>query len=316
MNKSQFIFKAIDVVFDKPQNPYNIDNIFCIRDIAYSDIDRNMTVGDLYFDPVILKDGKKHPVILNLHGGGFVMGDKDYRKTLSELYASHGYYVYNVNYRMPPAVDIFGCIKDSIDAANFISVLAEEYSIDLDKIIITGDSAGAYLASYIAAVKYNPELAETLSIPEVSIDIAALVLNSGPYNLPSMLSTKIPFGVIPELASMLTGRKFKEDMSDIYEYEYFQYMSTINYVNDKWCPAFISWSDSDFICPNQGRPMAEKLMKHCPKVATSYADGLMYGHDFHLTIKSEKSMQCIESGIKFIDSICEEIDSKKEITTV
>ena len=127
-------------------------------------------------------------------------------------------------------------------------------------------------------------------MPEVKIDIAALLLNSGPYNLQSMLSTKLPFGVIPELASMLTGRKIKEDLSDIYDYEYFEYMSTNEFVNDNWCPVFISWSDSDFVCPNQGRPMAEKLMKHCPRVATSYADGLMYGHDFHLTIKNEKSI--------------------------
>lgn len=310
MNKSQFIFKAIDVVFDKSQNPYNIDSIYCIKDIPYNCLDQKMTIGDLYFDPIILKDGKKHPIILNLHGGGFVMGDKDYRKTLSELYASRGYYVYNINYRMPPAVDIFGCINDSIDAANYILTLAEEYNIDLNKIIITGDSAGAYLATYIASVKYNPELCEKINVPDVKIDIAALVLNSGPYNLPSMLEAKLPFGVIPELASMLTGRKFKEDLSDIHEYEYFKYMSTIDFVNDDWCPVFISWSDSDFICPNQGRPMAEKLMKHCPKVKTSYADGLMYGHDFHLTIRNEKSMQCIESGIKFMDSICKEIDDK------
>ena len=57
--------------------------------------------------------------------------------------------------------------------------------------------------------------------------------------------------------------------------------------------------------------MAEKLMKHCPYVATSYAEGLKYGHDFHLTLKNEKSMQCVESGIKFMDKVCEEIDKKK-----
>lgn len=312
MNKSQFIFKAIDVVFDKPQNPYNFENIYCVKNIPYSNLDPEMTVGDLYFDPVILKDGKKHPIILNFHGGGFVMGDKDYRKTLSELYASRGYFVFNVNYRMPPKVDIFGCIKDSVDSANHILKLAEEYSIDTDKIVISGDSAGAYLASYVASLRFNESLAEKTNMPEVKIDIAALLLNSGPYNLQSMLSTKLPFGVIPELASMLTGRKIKEDLSDIYDYEYFEYMSTNEFVNDNWCPVFISWSDSDFVCPNQGRPMAEKLMKHCPRVATSYADGLMYGHDFHLTIKNEKSMQCIESSIKFMESV---LNNKDAVTT-
>lgn len=311
MNKSQFIFKAIDVVFDKPQNPYNIENIYSVKDITYSDIDPKMTVGDLYFNPEILKDGKKHPIILNIHGGGFVMGDKEYRKTLSELYASRGYYVYNVNYRMPPAVNIFGCIEDSVNAANHINSLAEEYSIDTDKIFISGDSAGAFLAAYLGALRFNEGLNEELHVPEIKIDIAGLVLNSGPYDLKAMLSAKLPLGIIPELASMLVGFQLKEDLSDIYDYEYFKYMSVNDFVNEKWCPAFISWSDSDFICPNQGRPMAEKLMKNCPYVATSYADGLLYGHDFHLTLKNEKSMQCVESGIKFMDKVCEDIDKKK-----
>lgn len=311
MNKSQFIFKAIDVVFDKSQNPYNIENIYCVKDIAYSNLDPEKTVGDLYFDPSMLKDGRKHPVVLNFHGGGFVMGDKEYRKTLSELYASRGYYVYNVNYRMPPAVNIFGCIEDSVNAANHILTLAEEYSIDTDKIILTGDSAGAYLAAYIAALRFNEGLNEKIHVPEVKIDIAGVVLNSGPYDLRAMLDTKLPLGIIPELATMLVGYPLKEDLSDIYDFEYFEYMSVNDYVNDNWCPAFISWSDSDFICPNQGRPMAEKLMKNCPYVATSYAEGLKYGHDFHLTLKNEKSMQCVENGIKFMNKVCEEIDSKK-----
>lgn len=310
MNKSQFIFKAIDVVFDRSQNPYNIENIYCIKDIPYSNNDKNLTKGDLYFDPSCLKDGKKHPIILNIHGGGFVMGDKEYRMTLSELYASRGYYVFNINYRMPPEVDIFGSITDCVDAVNHILELSQEYNIDTGKIILSGDSAGAFLAAYIAALRFNEELHEQIHVPEVKTDIAGLVLNSGPYNLKAMLETKLPMGIIPELASMLVGFKHKEDVSSIYEYEYFKYMSANEFVNDKWCPAFISWSDSDFICPNQGRPMAEKLMKHCPKVVTFYVDGLMYGHDFHLTIKNEKSMQCIDSGIDFMNSICEEIDKK------
>ena len=313
MNKSQFIFKAIDVVFDKSQNPYNIDSIYSVRDIPYSNLDAKMTVGDLYFDPAILKDGKKHPIILNFHGGGFVMGDKDYRKTLCELYASRGCYVFNANYRMPPKVNIFGCIKDAVDAANHIIKLAEEYSIDLGKIVITGDSAGAYLASYIAALKFNDGMSEELALPTVKIDITALILNSGPYNLAAMLDTKLPMSIRHELASMLTGKQLKDDLSDIYDYEYFKYMSTTDFVNDNWCPSFISWSDSDFVCPNQGRPMAELLMKHCPKVKTSYADGLLYGHDFHLSMKNEKSMQCIESGIKFIEKIFSEIDEKNTV---
>ncbi len=310
MNKSQLIFKAIDIAFDKSQNPYNIDNIYRIKNIAYNNKDEDFTCGDFYFDPIILKDGKKHPVILNIHGGGFVEGDKKYRKTLSEIYAGRGYYVYNINYRMPPETDLFGGVNDVIDAINHILVLAEEYSIDLDKVVVTGDSSGAYLSSYIAAMKFNPEIADSIGLPQVKPDIAALILHSGPYDMKKMMRQKLPFGIIHELASMLIGYELKEDLSDIVDYKYYDYISTIDMVNNKWCPTFISWSDSDFICEDQGRPMAEKLMKHCPKVSTFYTDGLANGHCFHMSIKKDVSMQCIENSLKFIESVFDEMDNK------
>lgn len=311
MNKSQFIFKAIDVVCEKQQNPYNYDSIYCIKNIVYSDKDEKTTLGDFYFDPTILKDGKKHPIILNIHGGGFVMGDKKYRKTLCEFYASKGYYVFNINYRMPPDVDIFGCIIDSIDAANYISTLAQSYNIDTDKIVLTGDSSGAYLAAYIAAVKYSDELRVATGVPEVTIDIAALILHSGPYSLHSMLHANLPLGIVPELASMLVGYQINDDLSNIADYKYFDYMSPIDFVNEKWPPAFISWSDSDVVCPNQGPPMAEKLMKYSPLVSTFNAEGFMNNHCFHLSLKTDIASQCVTKSIRFVDKILDSIDRQK-----
>ncbi len=313
MKKSQIIFKAIDVVCEKSQNPFNYDNIYCIKDIPFSDEDETLSTGDLYFNPLILKDGKKHPIIVNIHGGGFVMGDKRYRKTLCEYYASKDNFVYNINYRLPPNVDIFGCLNDCVDAVNFVEKLAEEYSIDLNRIVVTGDSSGAYLAAQIEAIRTNPVLTEKTKAKAVNVDIAALILHSGPYDMESMMSVDMPMGLIPELASLLVGYDLKEDMSDIKDYKYFDYMSPINFVNEKWCPVFISWSDSDVICTNQGRPMAEKLMKYSPKVSTFYAEGLTNGHCFHLMIKKDIAMKCLENSMKFIEDLFAE---QKEAVTV
>lgn len=314
MNKSQFVFKMVDIALEKSQNPFNYDSIYCVKDIPYSDKDEKMNCGDLYFNPLILKDGKKHPIIFNVHGGGFVMGDKRYRKTLCEYYASKGYYVYNINFRMPPKVDVMGSICDVIEAANFIEQLAEAYSIDLDKIILTGDSSGAYLAAYIESVRTNPNISDEIGVPHVNINVAGTILHSGPYDMNAMIDDGLPMGLTPELASMLVGYELKEDMSDIVDYKYFRYMSPSDFVNEKWSPCYISWSDSDFIVPNQGRPMAEKLMKHCPRVSTFYAEGITNGHCFHLTMKKDIAMECLDKSIAFIEQIFDEIDSEVKIS--
>ena len=306
MKKSQLIFKAIDVAFEKSQNPFNYNNICCVKDIPFSTAHKSLTTGDLYFNPLILKDGKKHPIIINIHGGGFVMGDKRYRKTLCEYYASKNYFVFNINYRLPPDVDIFGCINDAVDAVNYTEQLTQQYNIDPGKIVLTGDSSGAYLAAQIVAIKTNPLLCEKTKVKPVKTDIAALILHSGPYDILTMLSVAMPMGIIPELASLLVGYDLKEDLSDLKDYKYFDYMSPIDFVNEKWCPVFISWSDSDFICANQGRPMAEKLTKYCPKVSTFHAEGIANGHCFHLIMKKDIAMQCLEKSMAFITDVLTE----------
>ena len=58
-----------------------------------------LTKGDLYYRKDIVNDGKKHPLIIYFHGGGFIMGDKKRRVSICEFYANEGYFVYNVIFR-------------------------------------------------------------------------------------------------------------------------------------------------------------------------------------------------------------------------
>ena len=51
-----------------------------------------------------------------------------------------------------------------------------------DKIIVTGDSAGAFLAAYIAALCFNDGLNEELHVPAVNIAIAGLVVENGEFD--------------------------------------------------------------------------------------------------------------------------------------
>ena len=153
MNKAQIVFKAVDILCNPSQNAIRYENVLSVKDIAYGN--EKLNTGDLYYLPEILNDGKKHPVIVYYHGGAFLAGDKKYRVSICEYYAKEGYFVFCPNYRMPPEVDYKGLILDCVNALNFVPTLAEKYNIDLDNIVVTGDSAGGYMASYLAALKYN-----------------------------------------------------------------------------------------------------------------------------------------------------------------
>jgi len=302
MNKSELVFKAIDVLGHAPQNAKSFDGITCIKDIAYGTA--NLQKGDLYFKSGLNKSGDKKPIVLYIHGGGFIKGDKKHRVTVSEYYANEDCFVFSINYRLPPEVDIFGQIADCVSALNYIETLAENYNIDLDNIFITGDSSGACQTTFLAAIKYDDELRVKLGCPEVKVDIKGLMLMSGIYDVEALVKHIKLFGVIPQTAGMILNFKLKSDLSNLQEYEFYEYMSPSKFVNSNWCPVFISWAEDDIFCKGQGEAMTDALKKNIENVSTYSAKGILNNHCYHLFLKSNKyAEECMRKSVDFINEV-------------
>lgn len=112
-------------------------------DIAYSHYsDKNRL--DLYL-PAVKKE--TYPTVVFIHGGAFFKSSKG--RHLSNILNSllYGYAVASIDYRLNDEVIYPDIRQDCIDALNF---LAERPEIDADKIIIWGESHGAFLACDIA----------------------------------------------------------------------------------------------------------------------------------------------------------------------
>lgn len=302
MNKSELVFKAIDVLGHAPQNAKSFDGITCIKDIAYGTA--NLQKGDLYFKSGLNKSGDKKPIVLYIHGGGFIKGDKKHRVTVSEYYANEDCFVFSINYRLPPEVDIFGQIADCVSALNYIETLAENYNIDLNNIFITGDSSGACQTTFLAAIKYDDELRMKLGCPEVKVDIKGLMLMSGIYDVEALVKHIKLFGVIPQTAGMILNFKLKSDLSNLQEYEFYEYMSPSKFVNSNWCPVFISWAEDDIFCKGQGEAMTDALKKNIENVTTYSAKGILNNHCYHLFLKSNKyAEECMRKSVDFINEV-------------
>ncbi len=300
MNKAELVFKAIDVLGHAPQNAKSFDGITCIKDIAYGEAD--LQKGDLYFKDGINKSDAKKPIVLYIHGGGFIKGDKKHRVTVSEYYANEDCFVFSINYRLPPEVDIFGQIDDCISALNFIKILAESYNIDLNNIFITGDSSGSCQTTFLAAIKYDDDLRVKLGCREVEVDIKGLMLMSGIYDVEALVKHIKLFGVIPQTAGMILNFKLKSDLSNLNEYEFYDCMSPSKFVNSKWCPVFISWAEDDIFCKGQGEAMSNALKSHIDDVSTYSVKGILNNHCYHLFLKSNKyAEECMKKSVDFIN---------------
>lgn len=90
------------------------------------------------------------PVVLYLHGGGFVLGDaRTDVRTPSHLAADLGAVVVSVNYRLAPESPFPAAFDDSYAALKWVAT-ANSLEVDLRRLVIAGTSAGAGLAAAVA----------------------------------------------------------------------------------------------------------------------------------------------------------------------
>jgi len=110
------------------------------------------------FDFWQAKSEKPTPVVLLIHGGGWVNGDKtSYGTTAIQPYLDAGISVAAVNYRFiaqameqkvePP---VKGCLHDAARALQTIRSKAKEWNIDPKRVGATGGSAGACTSLWLA----------------------------------------------------------------------------------------------------------------------------------------------------------------------
>ena len=99
------------------------------------------------------------PVIVVVHGGGFKFGDQTMEiiRPVIEAGQKNGYVVASVDYRKSGEATFPGALSDVKAAVRFLRANAAEYGIDPEKVVIWGESAGAYLADMTAL---TPNVAE------------------------------------------------------------------------------------------------------------------------------------------------------------
>ncbi|MBR2876058.1 MAG: alpha/beta hydrolase [Clostridia bacterium] len=302
MNKSEIVFTAIDIFGHPLQNAKRFKGINCVKDIAYGE--HNLQKGDLYFKEGLDKEEGKKPILLYIRGGGFLKGDKKHRVTIGEYYANAGYYVFNINYRLPPEATINYQIQDCCEALNYIEKLAESYNIDVNNIFVSGDSSGACHTAFLAAIKYDEQLRVRTGAPLIKLPIKGLLLMSGIYDVEALVKTKRLFGVIPQTAEMTLGIKLNKDCSNLKEYEFYDCISPTRFINENWCPVFISWSKNDIFCKGQGEEMYETLKSKIDTVKTHNVSGLTNNHCYHLFLRMGKyATECMDESIKFMDEL-------------
>jgi len=102
--------------------------------------------------------GDRAPVLLQIHGGGWVIGDKAQQGLpLMLQLAARGWVCVAINYRLSPKATFPDHLVDCKLALAWIREHIGAYGGDPDFVIVTGGSAGGHLAALTALTANDPE---------------------------------------------------------------------------------------------------------------------------------------------------------------
>jgi acetyl esterase/lipase len=172
--------------------------------------------------------GDPLPLVLWVHGGGFVGGAKEELAGYFKLLASNGYAVAAPRYSLAPEHRYPTPVRQTMQALEYLQANAERLLIDPDRIVLAGDSAGAHIAAQLAALVTTPGYGDTVGVaPTITAaQLRGLVLACGPYDL-----------ALAREASSPAGHRFVEIVL-------WAYSGTRRYLDD---PAFAPWSVTDYV---------------------------------------------------------------------
>ena len=142
---------------------------YIITEIKYSENYPNSFLDITYPDE---NRETARPTLIYFHGGGFFGGSKSAGDPLAESDATallddictEGFNLVNIDYVLVPEYHFPAPLIQANEAFQFLIDHADEYHLDMDRVVIMGSSAGAIMTSQLGSIITNPDYAESLGI--------------------------------------------------------------------------------------------------------------------------------------------------------
>lgn len=149
------------------------------RDIIYKNRSGRTLLMDV-FEPIVA-EGTDLPVIINIHGGGLIDGNKNLSAGFCRQLAKRGYLVFSLEYRLIPDVRVYEQFDDVCAGMDCVGRKLVDFDVDFTRIYLVAESAGAYLTTYVAAMKKSKALQEAIGYEPTRMIFNAMGLISGMF---------------------------------------------------------------------------------------------------------------------------------------
>lgn len=263
------------------------------RDVAITAPGVPRALMDIYA-PTSLRAGS-YPIVLWVHGGGFVGSGKDDTRVYMTLLAQRGYVVASLDFSKPPEARYPVPIRQANAALRYLSQYGGRYQGDPSRFFIAGNSSGAQIAGQTIAVETDPRLARAMHL-QAALRPGMLrggVLNCGAYDMETF--QKVRFAFLRVGMWSYTGYRNWMDFPDIDQ------MSTVHHITAHYPPVFITAGDADPLEP-QSLEFAASLQQRSVPVTTQFwhASGRNLGHDYQFQLDKPEAKLTLTNTLTFL----------------
>lgn len=292
------VFYIDDLVKNRGANNLKFPNVTEINDVVYDDSLPDVCKLDLLFDENKLPESGRYPVVFNIHGGGWIVGDKRFRRGVSIQFANDGNFVVSINYALTPKYTYRDQVQNIFSALRWVKDNAEKYKLDLDKMVITGDSAGAHLSAVTLVTLLDTNWQQKFNVSPVDISFKGSMLFCGPYDFTEFWMR------FPIMSAMLKGIAGIKRVRDYDKSEFVDYLNPIPQIDERFPQTLVVTGAQDFVT----NPHNKNLMKKFDEVGVKYeryhaTHFFNCFHDFHLKIWMPDAKKCMKNACDYVKKI-------------
>ena len=221
------------------------------------------------------KSDRPTPLLVSIHGGGFLVGEKTVPKQLLKDCLDAGISVAAINYRFSSQAIAPAAFYDGARAIQFLRHQAKAWNIDPNRVVSSGESAGAGISLWLAFHKdlADPNSSDPISRESTRLTCAIVYEGQSSYD-PRFVRNMFPGRDIHKV--MPLQKLFDVDMEKLDElpaekYKLFEEVSAINHVTADAPPVQLWYANPMDVEVSTQRigihhPMFGKLLKE--KMAT------------------------------------------------
>lgn len=268
------------------------DEVEVLKDIAYDSEHGKRGLLDVYRR----RDGvERAPVLLQVHGGGWTVGDKEHQGIPLMLHmAARGWVCVAINYRLSPRDAFPAHLVDVKRAIAWVREHGASYGADPSFLALTGGSAGGHLAALAALTPNDPEYQPGFEHADTTVQAAAP--HYGVYDFAGVIGTKRS----EQLRDLFLGPRvlFKDPRADLAEFEKASPLARVN----ADAPPFlvIHGSTDSLVEVAQARAFVEAL-RGVSRQPVAYAElpGTQHAFDVFPSIRSAHVVRGVDHFLRF-----------------